>query len=795
MERTVLGSASLSQGAAHLGIRPAGTGIRRITARYVGTPPWPGSVSAPVNLTVTSVPAFNFTATTVSGNDLVYDVAAGDFNGDGKPDVVAVSNGVIDVFPGDGTGHFGSPIRTKVPSAVLDVAHLAVGDFNGDGHLDVAIAAGSQPQDQNVSVWLGRGDGTFKQGPVFAIPAVSVAAADFNGDGFADLAVGHGPVPGVSVFLSKGDGTFEAPIEYSVSGDQPVILLGTADLNQDGNADLIAVTRVFASGNFDNRINVLLGRGDGTFLQPAGWVNDPVGVLFGPGAIALGDLNGDGIPDLVIQNDFSYGPYRCSVTVMTGYGDGTFQPPGHYLCSQTSQVSANGTSGGVIVADFTGDGKADIAAIYSFDQGFLQLFPGNGDGTFQAALVYQYSVTYTSALAAADFNGDGRVDFAAGTLGTVSVLEGAPGSSLRITKTHTGTITSGRDQTYAINVGNAPGATATSGDMSVTDNATDLVSMAGVGWNCSISTCTRSDTLAGGSSFPLITVQTHINYFAGGADTLTNRAVLSGGGSPPAEATDTAPVIETGATGVITSVNTVGASFPAISPNDWIEIHGVNLVPTTTPASGVNWSKAPEFASGRMPTQLAGVSVTVNDKPAYVYFFCSAATSPVCSTDQINVLTPLDGLPISNTVVVTTSVGRIPPFSVNGNAASPSFLRFDSRNVVATHANYRLLGPTSLYPGLSTPARPGEVVLLFATGFGLPTGPLTPGSSSQSGRMPETLVCSVGGHPANVLVALVSPGLYQLNLKVPSETRSGDNPVTCVYGSAATPDGALLAVQ
>ncbi|HKX00188.1 MAG TPA: FG-GAP-like repeat-containing protein [Bryobacteraceae bacterium] len=800
----LLGSANLVMGIAHLGIRPVGTGIRRISARYIGTPPWPESVSGTVNLTVTSMPAFYFTAMTVAGgsqtnSELAYDLAVRDFNGDGKPDIVAVSNFFIDVLLGDGSGHFSPPIRTNVPSIGLDVARVAPGDFNGDGNLDVAIAAGSQPQDQNVSVWFGRGDGTFKQGPVFAIPGMSVVAADFNGDGFADLAVGHGPAPSISVLLSKGDGTFEAPIEYSVSGDQSSILLATADLNQDGNADLVAVTAV-VEANADNRINVLLGRGDGTFLQPAGWVDDRVSVTGVPRSVAVGDLNGDGIPDLVIQNGFSYVPYRCSVTAMVGYGDGTFHPPGHYLCGLTSQVSANGTPGGVVIADFTGDGNADIAAIYSSNQGFLQLFPGNGDGTFQAASVYQYPVTYTSAIAAADFNGDGRVDLAAGTLGSISVLEGIPGAALRIAKTHVGTVTAGQNQAYTITLGDAIGASSTTGAVSVTEGAplySNIVSMAGPGWNCSIATCTRSDSLAGGSSFPPITVQMSLEPFSGGNNTLTNGAVLSGGGSPPAEALDTAPVIESGAVGVITGVTTTAAtSPPTISPNDWIEIYGVNLVPATTPASGVIWSNAPEFASGRMPTQLNSVSVTVNGKPAYVYFFCSAATSPACFTDQINVLAPLDDLSGLASIVVASNAGNIPPFLVKGNAVSPSFLRFGgSRYVVATHADYSLIGPPTLYPGLSTPAKPGEIVLLWAAGFGLPAGPLTPGSSSQSGRMAETPVCTIGGRVANVSMALVSPGLYQLNVTVPSQTRSGDNPVTCIYAGAVTPDGALLAVK
>ena len=106
-----------------------------------------------------------------------------------------------------------------------------------------------------------------------------------------------------------------------------------------------------------------------------------------------------------------------------------------------------------------------------------------------------------------------------------------------------------------------------------------------------------------------------------------------------------------------------------------------------------------------MPTNLQGVSVTVDGKPAYVYFYCSAATSTVCSADQVNVLTPLDNTVGPVQVVVTSGSAPSTPFTVNMQAVAPSFLKFGASNyVVATHSDYSLLGPASLYPGASTPA-------------------------------------------------------------------------------------------
>lgn len=100
----------------------------------------------------------------------------------------------------------------------------------------------------------------------------------------------------------------------------------------------------------------------------------------------------------------------------------------------------------------------------------------------------------------------------------------------------------------------------------------------------------------------------------------------------------------------------------------FIEIKGIDLVPATSPR-GVIWSKAPEFASGRMPTQLAGISVTVNKKPTYLYFYCSAVTDPACATDQINVLTTLDAT-VGEVQVVVTNSGA---FASNGSCGNGRF--------------------------------------------------------------------------------------------------------------------------
>ena len=138
-----------------------------------------------------------------------------------------------------------------------------------------------------------------------------------------------------------------------------------------------------------------------------------------------------------------------------------------------------------------------------------------------------------------------------------------------------------------------------------------------------------------------------------------------------------------------------------------------------------------------------------------------------------------------------------PPFTSNMKAIAPAFLLFNAAGyTAATHANGSLLGPTSLYPGLSTPAAPNEVIVAYGVGFGLPTAAIVNGSSTQSGPLPTNPVCQVGGNNAAVSFAgVISPGLYQINLTVPASAKNGDNALSCTYNGSTTPPGALISVQ
>jgi FG-GAP-like repeat len=226
-----------------------------------------------------------------------FKVAIGDFNQDGIPDLVAanaydsVRAGTVGILLGNGDGTFRA--STEYGAGGVETFSVAAGDFNGDGKLDLVVANGGDgvtPGSANVGVLLGNGDGTFMPAVAYSAGTLGrdfVTVGDFNGDGKLDIVATAGSVNGflggVSVLLGKGDGTFASAVVYP-TGVAPGSI-AVADFNGDGRLDLAVAN--------DTSVSVLLGRGDGTF-QAA--VNYPArGQATG---VASGDFNGDGKLDL-----------------------------------------------------------------------------------------------------------------------------------------------------------------------------------------------------------------------------------------------------------------------------------------------------------------------------------------------------------------------------------------------------------------------------------------------------------------------------------------------------------------
>jgi uncharacterized protein (TIGR03437 family) len=233
----------------------------------------------------------------------------------------------------------------------------------------------------------------------------------------------------------------------------------------------------------------------------------------------------------------------------------------------------------------------------------------------------------------------------------------------------------------------------------------------------------------------------------------------------------------------ITSVKT-SSGGSQIAQNTWIEVHG-SALSTTAPRI---WNGS-DFTGTQMPTQLDGVSVTVNGKPAFVYFV---------SGSQVNVLTPLDSTTGPVQVQLKNNLGTSNTTSVSEVTDSPALILAGSTEyVVAQHSDYSLVGPAALdQPGYTfTPAHVGETVLLYGFGFGLPTAQLSNGLETQSGDLPTLPSILINGAVAQVKFAgLISPGLYQINVIIPSGATNGDNSISVSYGGFSIPSGALITV-
>jgi hypothetical protein len=358
-------------------------------------------------------------------------IAVADFNGDGIPDLAIVNEGsdsggsTLTILLGNGDGTFTTGASTAVGFLA---AALVVGDFNGDGIPDLAVM---NYQVSTITILLGNGDGTFTAA---ASPSIGfmlypqlITVGDFNGDGNLDLAVLSADDGGiahafqVTIMLGRGDGTFTTGPTTSLTGGEELDLtftsVGVADLNRDGKLDFIAASEpsdvCFESNCSEASLSILLGNGDGTF--------NPSTIDLGPSPIYLGtvvaaDFNGDGIPDLAVAGGANNVGF---VDLLQGNGDGTF----------TSQSQLNVGAGfitdALAVGDFDGNGIADLALPYDYfavsgDSSGVMLFFGKGDGTFNSP-PYQFplsgvisSCCSAAALAVGDFNGDGLEDVAPG---------------------------------------------------------------------------------------------------------------------------------------------------------------------------------------------------------------------------------------------------------------------------------------------------------------------------------------------------------------------------------------------
>jgi hypothetical protein len=383
--------------------------------------------NAPASRLPNDSPIFFNPETYLSGGVYAFSVAVGDFNGDGNADLVVTNEcpdsncngGAVSVLLGNGDGTFQAP--QTYSSGGSEAYAVAVGDVNNDGIPDVIVANGCQSASQCVNgvvgVLLGNGDGTFQAAQTYSsggVVASSVTTADVNRDGNLDLIVANQCLDstcasgGVSVLLGKGNGTFQAPKPYP-SGGLTANSVMVGYLTGTKKVDLVVANQCQSSGNCNGNVGVLLGNGDGTFQAVRSYASGGYTAV----SVAVGDFRGDGNTDLAVANQCE-GNGNCSngsVGVLLGNGDGTFQT------AQTYASGGNNTSA-VAVNDLNGDGHADLMlanqcqASGSCGVGSVSVLMGNGDGTFQFAQSYISDGSLAQFLGVGDWNGDKKPDLA-----------------------------------------------------------------------------------------------------------------------------------------------------------------------------------------------------------------------------------------------------------------------------------------------------------------------------------------------------------------------------------------------
>jgi len=373
---------------------------------------------------------------------LAYAMVLADFNGDGILDIACVDGGQPQVLLGKGDGTF-SPGPSSSGLGPSNI-NLTAGDLNGDGKVDLVLSDGTG----SVQIGFGNGDGTFQPGPVLTdLGAYSITIADVNEDGLPDILLSS--PSGLLVFLNQGSGAFGsyntllsgstvyATVVGDVNGDGIAdivagtgkgaqVLLGTgggsfqngqalhlqnaagsmilADVNGDGKLDLAVTAGAPVLCPSWTKVSVLLGNGDGTFSAHAN-VSIPEGAY----GVQVGDINGDGRPDLVILQNSAY-----PVSVAFNLGGGTFARPISY--------PAASLAGGFGIGPLRKPGLTDIVVAGYFLCPFVSVLLNEGKGTFEDGIRIPMS-TPPGPFAAADFNDDGLTDLAVLTSTGVSIYQ------------------------------------------------------------------------------------------------------------------------------------------------------------------------------------------------------------------------------------------------------------------------------------------------------------------------------------------------------------------------------------
>ena len=331
-------------------------------------------------------------------------LAKGDFNRDGKMDLVAANEvaNTVTVLLGNGDLTFGVPLALSVGQKPVEVL---VADLDGDGKLDLLV---TNNLSDSLSVLLGHGDGTFESQQTFPVGGwpQGTGVGDFNADGQLDVAVGNVRDDNVSVLTGNRSTGFDSQRTWPAGAQ--AVSVAVADFNGDGKPDLAVTNPSRLDGT--GTVSLLLGRGDGTFQAQRTFATGNVH----PIGCYVADFNRDGKPDVATVSQFS----SRSVSILMGDGVGGLLSARTFPVGSDSRLFA--------VGDLDGDGKTDLA-VPNFADATVSLLRGNGDGTFQAQRLLTAGAGAASVVIA-DFDGDCAPDLVVAnrTAGSLSVFRAVP---------------------------------------------------------------------------------------------------------------------------------------------------------------------------------------------------------------------------------------------------------------------------------------------------------------------------------------------------------------------------------
>lgn len=549
---------------------------------------------------------------------------------------------------------------------------------------------------------------------------------------------------GVMGFKTEGDG---GPAVSAHLGSPRAVAV-----DKSGNL-YIAVGDYLRKVGTDGKITTFAGGGSNTpafsdggpatkaFLNsPSDLAFDAAGNLY-VAAVVLRKISSDGIIDSVKGSSQLLNPTHFAMD-----NAGNFYVAEAYTY-RVRKIAADGAMTTVI-----GDGKLG----YSGDGG---LAAGARSGAPGGLLL----------------DSDGRLLMSDTDNHVIRMLTSASLPNLAVKSSHTGDFERGKTATYSITISNALSA----GSANVPITATEippagftLVSMSGPGWSCAGNTCSRSDALAPGTSYPLISATVAVP--ADAPDQVTNTVTTSIAGYAIAGGLDLTAIAAPSASAPLISSVVDGAAYrPGVVDGSWASIIGRNLATSTRP-----WNDS-DFTNGsQLPTSLDGVSVTIDGRLAAISYI---------SPTQLNIQVPQTDKDGPVQVIVITRAGASAPASVEVRSKAPNLFAYASPNsrypaalIARSDGGVDYLCPEGLFgAGLPTrPARPGETILLYGTGFG-PTTPRVGSGQVFSGaaRIVGEVSVTIGGAKATVQFAgLISPGLYQLNVVVPA-VAAGDQPL------------------